>query len=162
MPAPAGSTRPAYALLRYNISLDFFWPRLRTILNRHAALNDALDQAETHLAFLVLTFFLIVAFAITWSVVPVANLGPLSLFLGVAVAGPAAAWCWLGLVAEAEVTLGQLVRSALDLHRHELLQALRVGVPRRHEDERRLWGILREALAHGERDLPVLRRLTGP
>ncbi|MDF1585340.1 hypothetical protein [Marinimicrococcus flavescens] len=156
----AAATR-AYALLRYNISLDFFWPRLRTIISGHEAISEALDQAETHLSFLVLTFFLILVFAIVWSVVPVLALGPLPLFVGVAVAGPAAAWCWLALVAQAEVALGQLVRSALDLHRHELLQALRVGVPRRHEDERRLWGILREALAHGERDLPVLRRPVG-
>lgn len=151
----AAATR-AYALHRYNISLDFFWPRLRTVIGKQPV-AEAIEEAETHLSFLVLSFFLILAFTLLWSVVPVLTLGPLPLFLSVSVAGPAAAWCWLALVAEAEVALGQLVRTALDLHRHELLQALRVRVPRRHEDERELWGSLREALAHGESRLPNLR-----
>lgn len=160
-------TIQSYAATRYFLNLDAFWTRLQQVLQGHEAFYAALQDAKTQLDFTVAMFWLTVGTAGVWFAiflfmaagVPVPFLafaigGPLLAllpFLAVALAGPALALLWYRLGVTAYVTFAQVVRSAVDLYRFELLRALHVALPADLARERRLWDALNRISAYGER-----------
>ena len=142
----------SYAEVRYGISLEFFWPRLRFALGEQKSLLDAIATAESRLNFLLLLVFQMSFFALFWSIELVVVAGYPLLFLAVAVGAPVAARTAYLLACEAYVHYGDLLRTALDLHRFQMLRAFRLRLPSSNEYEIKLWHRLRRALAQGERE----------
>ena len=142
LPTALGNTLRAaevYARQAYGMDAPFWWPRLYPRLPQaeQARIEDALTMmiALLNLAALLLcvaldtAIYLLLCHQPAWS--------------GVALtAGLLLAWlAWQGAVIQAR-SYGQRLRTAIDLHRFEVLEALRLPLPQTPQEERALWGKL--------------------
>lgn len=139
-----------YALLRYGINLDVIWPRLRFVLPKDSPLFSALADSEARVALLVLMVFMSVSFTIFWTMGLFLCGSSSVMFLAVAVGGPILTWGWYWLACQAYLEYGNLVRAALDLHRHNLMRALCLDLPYDSSNEQKRWTSVSQWLAYGQ------------
>jgi hypothetical protein len=129
----------AYCETRYGIAFDFFWPRFLIVMQKDAKVTDVIATAKIHLDFSIMMFTLITVSVLVWA-------GALWLFgrsiwtaILVLWGGPLIAMIWLQVVHASYANFAEIVRSAVDLYRFDLLDALRLPRPLRSDDEKRLW-----------------------
>lgn len=129
----------SYCLTRYGIEFDFFWPRFLLVVQKDAKLSDSLAMAKIQLDFSILTLTLTMATVVGWSVFLLFEGRSLWTALAVIGLGPPVAYGWLGIVHASYSGFAETVRSAIDLHRFELLAALRHPLPASTDEEKDAW-----------------------
>lgn len=127
----------AYAEERYGVRAAVAWPRLYHLLPPdHLA---ALAAARSSMEGLLVVSLLAAVFALVSGVYLALSAGPLGWLLVFYVGGAAiSATAYYGALGPAS-SFGEHVKTAFDLHRRELLDALGVSRPSSLSEERRRW-----------------------
>ncbi len=143
-----------YTSTRYGMEVDVFWPRLQKIVAGDKDFLPLLGEAKTKLDFAVAMTWTSGLFALGWSIViPLYSESFLLFPLVITPAIVATALFYL-VAFRAYRAFGEVLRSAVDLFRFQLLEALHLKLPPRVEDERALWQELsRQALLTGSENL---------
>lgn len=128
-----------YAYQRYRLNFELFWPRLQLFAQKDKEFGAMLQGAQTQLDFLVSCSALTLFWTILWSVWLAVSQGPGYLFLGVALLGPGAAYILYCVAVAQYRTLANILRSAVDLYRFDLLESLHHGKPSSVGGESELW-----------------------
>lgn len=138
---------PSYAFTRYRMNIDLFWTRLQEVMQPdpfYAVLQDA----KTQLDFLVSLVWLATATTAGWLPFLAFRSTDLWAYLIVAVAGPLSVTTFNGIAIQNYRAFADLVRSAVDLYRMDLLKALKVGLPDTSSAEGELWAILNRRMSY--------------
>lgn len=142
----------SYCDTRYGFDFDFFWPRLQVALKDDKILA-ALGSARVQVEFSILCLTLSGLFVCAWlPLLAICGRSLWSLAL-VAAGGPLMLAIWLWMVHESFAAYAELVRSAIDLGRFDLLSALRRPLPETADEERDVWEGLARRLILDERDV---------
>ena len=147
----AGTLR-SYAQSRYGMPLDILWTRFQRALQEDEKLNSSLQDAKVQLDFLVSLAWVAGVFILFWSVVLAFWSQSLVAFLALLVVGPFLVYLLYRLACQAYLTFSEVMRSAVDLHRLDLLTALRMppGVSWAGTNE---WGRIAEWLGPAMRPM---------
>jgi hypothetical protein len=129
----------AYGVERYNFNFELFWSRLQLAVQRDKDFEPVLRATKTQLDFLISCAALVLLWALPWAVFLFATQGPPLLFLGIAIGGPLAGYVLYRAAVAQYRTLADLLRSAVDLFRLDLLTALQYQRPASVDQERDLW-----------------------
>jgi hypothetical protein len=144
-----------YGLTRYGINLPTFWSRLLTVLQAEKDYLTVIEDAKVQLNFLVSCCWLAVFTTATWAVVLLARGSSISRFVITMIAGPILVRiCYVAAV-ENYVAFGEVVRSAVDLRRLKLLEALHIQRPTSLRDERRVWEALQRVTTYGQETVDI-------
>lgn len=139
----------SYAIGRYRMDLDTMWSRLQPLLQTRKEFYAGLEDAKLRLDFLVACTWLCAATSVVWIVaLPFAS-GPWLAFLAVALLGPIATRLCYWSAVQSYLAFADLVRTAIDLYRFDLLKALHVNLPTRLGHERRIWQALSMTISYG-------------
>jgi hypothetical protein len=146
---------------RYGMDAVFYWPRLYLLLP--AETRTLVEDYRSGLDRMVLVASLAVAFPFAGLVVlAVAHTSWLAWAVPAAVA-LLLAWAAYEAAVSAAVAYGDVVRACFDLYRRTLLQQYGLVLPASLEDERRLWGTLKQQLyQRGADDPSALAWVTSP
>jgi hypothetical protein len=136
-----GRTIESYSLSRYQLDLDVLWTRFHHAIQASDKFFSLFQDAKTNLDMCVTLWWLTTILTAVWSVrlVAVARLG---LFLTVAIVGPLLGIVWYRMAAQSYRVFADLLRSAVDLFRFDLLKTLALPLPLGPEEERQLWNQL--------------------
>lgn len=148
----------SYCATRYGIDFDFFWPRFLVVARNDAKLSDALASAKIQLDFSIAALTLSTLSVLGW--VLLLGLQGSSLLAAALVfgLGPLAVYAWAGIVHAAYSEFADVVRSAIDLRRFDVLSSLRQALPVTSSDESRCWeAVQRLALFDEHRPNVALR-----
>jgi hypothetical protein len=143
-------TIQSYGATRYAINLATLWPRFQRTLAANETSFTALQEAKSQLDFLVATWWLTAATVGAWAVAFVVGGTDVIWFLGFAVAGPCLLWIVYRLGCRSYLAFAQLIRSAVDLQRFDVLKALHIALPVDLKEERDLWDCLSSVVSFGE------------
>lgn len=141
----------SYCATRYGIDFDFFWPRFLLLARNDAKLSDALATAKIQLDFSIAALTLSALTVAAWAFYLVCwgrSIPAAALVVGL---GPLAVYMWLGIVHAAYAEFADVVRSAIDLRRFDVLAALRQTLPASSHDEPRCWEAAQRLGLFGER-----------
>ncbi len=149
-----GRTVQSYGMTRYSLDVDVFWSRLQQVVQASAAdfyatIQDAKAQLDCFVAFWWLTLI----FTAGWSVTLLIGGSHPRYFLAVSLAGPFLVVGFYRLAANSYRVFADLLRSAIDIYRFNLLKALHVSLPSGSEEESDLWNVLANRAGFG-RSLP--------
>ena len=129
-----------YCDSRYGIAFEAFWSRfLLIVASKDDKLSGTIAASKIQLDFSILCFTLTVASLTGWAIVLWLWGRSLLTAVVVFVAGPALAWAWLRIVQSSYAAFADVARSATDLDRFELLDALHLPLPQRSDDEPAIW-----------------------
>lgn len=131
-----------YALTRYQLNLEKFWGDLQAILQANKDFYSQLQDAKAQLDFLVTCCWLSVLVTIVCGSILLVKGQSVTLFLAVALGGPAGAYFFYFLGVKNYQGFAELVRIGVDLYRFQLLDSLHVSRPRTARDERVTWSTL--------------------
>jgi hypothetical protein len=138
-----------YPEIAYAVDFNFIWPRLRMILPKDATIASAVDTASAQLDFAVLMTSLSALTAIVWLPV-LAALGVSSVaYVAVGLLGPGFIVLFYRLTRETQRALGEVMITAIDGLRLELLRALRQPLPTSLTAEQKVWRQVQESLYCG-------------
>jgi hypothetical protein len=143
-----------YSFKRYRIEAEVFWPRLQFVINENykslisdhkIKLDFSITCTSLGTAFLLFCLCgpLIYSSLVFWATIFI--LTSLVIVFGYQMS-----------VSSAE-SLGQVVRSAYDLHRLELLKSLKLEFPDNTIAERRLWESYSQFVLYGESETLILK-----
>jgi hypothetical protein len=139
-----------YALSRYGINLDFFWPRLQKTLQGQSDFYKTLQDAKTQLDFTVSMFWLTLASTAIWvALLPILSKTWLPL-IGVWLFGPILAIIWYRMAVQNYRSFAELLRSCIDLFRLELLTEFKIPLPQDSQAEQQVWEQLNRWISYGE------------
>jgi hypothetical protein len=143
-----GRTMRSYALTRYGFDLDIFWTRLQKCISSDyfTVLQDAKVQLES----LVALTWLSGVFTAVWCALLVVVYPSRDQFLIVGIAGPVVTRALYLLVCHSYLVLADVIRSAVDLFRFDLLKELHQPLPYGIDEERRVWLRLGQMIGYGE------------
>jgi hypothetical protein len=141
----------SYCETRYGISFDLFWPRFLLLIKDNDAVGEAIATAKIQLDFSILALTLNVATIAIWAVIIWFYGHSLWSVLIVYVLGPLTIPLWLYNVHASYGAFADLARSAIDLNRFNVLDALRRPLPPSTDAERRIWRDYARLAALGER-----------
>jgi len=133
-----------YAFLRYNLDAAVIWPRLREALPEKFA--NRLGDAKMNMDVMLVLSTLALLFGVLWGgillAIPEAHLAlykwaaaPIVFLIGLGIARVA----YLN-AAQSALSYGELLKTAFDLHRWEVLKLLHLDLPPDLESEKKLWG----------------------
>ncbi len=150
-----GLTIQSYGITRYQLNLDKFWGSLQVILQSDKDFYAQLQDAKVQLDFLVNCVWL--CCLTTVGCVPVLLVKGHSalVFLLVAIGGPCAAYFFYFLAVRNYMGFAELVRTAVDLYRFKLLEALHVALPNSVRDERATWATLQRLFYPGSEGIEL-------
>jgi hypothetical protein len=133
-----------YSYLRYNLDAAVVWPRLQELLPDEFA--GRLSEAKMNLNLMLVLTTLSLFFGVLWGGV-LAAVPDASLAIYKWVVAPLAALAGLGVArvaylnaAQGALAYGELLKTAFDLYRWQVLEALRLELPPDLESEKVLWG----------------------
>jgi len=131
-----------YAGRVYGMDAPFWWPRLWPLLpeERQQAVDDALTTMVSLLNFATLMIYVAVDVALYLNGCRIPYRAGWAL-AALALGGLLFALAYRGAAAQAR-GYGQQIRTAIDLHRFELLKALHLPLPATPQEERALWARL--------------------
>jgi len=131
----------AYCDTRYGIAFEAFWPRFLLVIgSTNAKLSDAIATAKIQLDFSILCLTLTIASGVGWAVVLWGWGRSLWTAALIFIVAPALALIWLKIVHSSYSAFAEVARSAVDLNRFDLLDALHLPLPETSGDEARIWG----------------------
>jgi hypothetical protein len=145
----------SYTLTRYRMNFVTFWARLQPVLQKKTELYSALQDVKLQLDFLVACVWLASVTTLLWVIAL-----PLSshvgwLLLTVVIAGPLTVWLFYRAAVENYLGFGETVRTSVDLHRLELLDALHVHKPNGLREEREMWEALQRVVSYGQQGIEI-------
>jgi hypothetical protein len=128
-----------YGISRYGLEIEFFWLRLLKIIKSDSDFYPVLEEAKTQLDFSVTVTVLTGITTFIW--VPLtffaaADFFPYAL---ISATGIPLSAVFYNTASQNYRTFAEAVRSAIDLHRFDLLQALHIELPADSEKERETW-----------------------
>lgn len=139
-----------YGLTRYRLNLSTFWSRFQPILLAKQDFYGMVQDSKAQLDFFIASAWLSAATTLLWVILLPIYSDSVVAFLLVALLGPLVArTCYVSAV-ESYVTFGDTVRTAIDLYRFELLDALHLPRPNGLRDERVLWDALQRIASFGQ------------
>jgi hypothetical protein len=151
----------SYSSSRYGFDFDLFWPRLQTVI-KNDRLSNKLISAEIQVDFSILCLVLSVVYIAAWLIVTVWLMvfdpfggGSFRFFAAIVIVGPPIVWLWSWMVRESFSGYAELIRTAIDISRFDLIDALQVSRPDNLADELALWGKLEQLLALDNHDNPI-------
>lgn len=137
-----------YPYKRYEIDAVIMWPRLYNVFSPTFA--QTIVELRTGLDFMLVISALSVAFAFVSGAYLIVVGASASLFLLCFVGGLVAAWiAYRGALGNA-VLYAQQIKVAFDLYRNELLEKMRVSLPKSPAEEMATWKALKQFLYHGD------------
>ena len=133
-----------YSFLRYNLDAPVIWPRLQETFPREFA--GRLGEAKMNMDLMLVLTTLALFFGVVWGgvflAVPDAALAvhkwiaaPIVLLFGLGIARVA----YLN-AAQSALSYGELLKTAFDLYRWEVIKSLHLDLPPDLESEKKLWG----------------------
>lgn len=137
-----------YSYKRYRIESEVFWPRLQKVITKE--FNETVSDQKTLLDFaltmatLAVAYILLVAFIGPWLLYQPA------LWVFLIATGAGVGYVFYRLAVSVARQFGDLVRSAFDLFRLDLITALGCSRPADIEAERALWKQLSILVVYGE------------
>lgn len=131
-----------YSLLAYNLDAAVVWPRL--VPNLPEAYLARLDQSSTPLTTMLFSSFLSFLFALIMGSWLALTGHSWPLFWAVIISGVLLALGFYESALLRAVEYGLLVRTAFDLYRKELLNALDISLPLSPQEERKQWKRLKD------------------
>lgn len=149
MPTRLGNLYKAaelYPYVRYGIDSVIVWPRLREKLPDKFV--ERLQEVKTGVDFLLLFGFLSALFSLLSVPYLLWQRAPAPLVLACAAGLPLAWLCYRAALSPAQA-YAELLKTAFDLHRHELLQALGWRAPETLAKERALWSDISNFIYRG-------------
>jgi hypothetical protein len=150
-----GLSIQSYGITRYQLNLDKFWGSLQLILQSDKEFYTQLQDAKVQLDFLVSCSWLCcLATVCCVPVLLVRGHSPV-VFLLVAIGGPCASYFFYSLAVRNYMGFAELVRTAVDLYRFKLLQALHVALPATVRDERATWATLQRLFYSGSEGIEL-------
>jgi hypothetical protein len=147
-----------YAFSRYHLDLVTFWSRLQSLLQKQKDFFATLQDAKTQLDFLVASIFLSALTTLVWVVVLPVWSDAVGLFLMVALLGPLVTRLLYLTGVENYMAFADVVRTAVDLYRFDLFDALHVARPSGVRDERVLWEALQRISSLGQEEVELSYR----
>lgn len=145
-----------YPMRRYGIDSVILWPRLVPSLPSDYA--DKLYHRQSSLNLLINLATLAAGFAILWSLVILVQFPYAWLPFLTANAGWLVAWLAYRSSLSVAILLGQLIRTAYDLYRWDLLESLHIQKPGTREEERSLWQQVTDLIYRGYPPHPAVFR----
>ena len=147
-PTRLGNTLTAaedYPRQMYGLDTTLWWPRLASLLP--ADVQQQIDAALTPMLALLNLSFLFALLAFAGGVALIADHlagrpQPLWLFLLTLPGGWLVAWLCYRAADTQATAYGDQIRTAFDLHRHKVLEAMHITRPTNLRDERSLWRML--------------------
>lgn len=145
-----------YATTRFGIDFDTFWSRLLLVLQKTNAVGyGALVDAKTQLDFLVASCWLCLFTTLLWFVA-LASLGEAPwLLAAVSILGPFLTYRLYAICVTNYLAYADLARSAIELYRFDLLQALHLALPQGIRQERELWRTLSQISRYGSENIEL-------
>jgi hypothetical protein len=141
---------PYYAQSRYSMNLEVYWTRLQKVIAEDAHFYPMLQESKMQLDFLVELFWLTLLFTLIWVIaLPFIGEG-VYLYPIIAVAGPLLTWIWYRIALRNYRAFSDLLRSAVDLYRLQLLNQLHIPLPANASQECILWEGLEQRTAYGD------------
>jgi hypothetical protein len=138
----------SYGMTRYAMDLDVLWTRMQDVLQKKQA-YAAIQEAKTQLDSMAALWWLTVIFTALWTLRLMFTSSSTLAFLAVAGLGPLIAWAWYAIACETYRVFADLVRSAVDLHRLDLLAALSLPRPPGLTEERVVWAQVSRRTGYG-------------
>jgi hypothetical protein len=141
-----------YSLQHYGLDIDFFWIRLLKVLRNDAEFYPILEESKTQLDYAVGMTTLIGLTTIAWTVMSfflIQGVWPFALIFGL---GYILSSIFYVITLQSYRSFVEAVRSALDLHRFELLKLLHIKLPKDSREEREVW----QQIYRWEDDPPVV------
>jgi hypothetical protein len=139
----------AYALTRYQMNLDTFWGRMQPSIQVNKDFYSQLQDAKVQLDFLVSCAWLCAATSLLGTFAVLISGSSAFIFAGAAIGGPLASYFFYFLATKNYCVFAELVRTSVDLFRFQLLQALRITLPKGIRDERATWAALQKLSTFG-------------
>jgi hypothetical protein len=130
-----------YAWRRYQMDLEVFWPRLQRILHSEGA-SSLVDEKETQLSFATAMTTVSIVLVMMWWPLTVWGIRSSTIYALAVGLALVMVVSFYQAAALASAAYGSAVRSAVDLHRLDLLHSLGVERPRDSDEEREIWGRL--------------------
>jgi len=136
-----------YPDVHYGIDAVLLWPRLYHVLPTNVL--ESLGDAKSSMDFMLVVCTLSCVHAIAGGLI--ALIGGLNALVFLAVFAGSLLMCWLAYrgAIEAALSYGQIIRTAFDLHRRDLLASLGLDPPLDFMSERRLWSDINMWLFRG-------------
>jgi hypothetical protein len=128
-----------YGARRYNLDIEFFWIRLLKVLREDSEFLPILEEAKTQLDYSVSMTFLIGLTGFVWSLISYFTISGIYSFLCISLAGFLLMDLFYTISLQNYRAFVEVVRSAIDLHRFELLKALHIALPANSNEEKNLW-----------------------
>ena len=126
------------------------WPRLFRVLPEALLKDLAAIQQDLDLRLNVsLSAFIVVIVGVM--ALPFASSSTPTLFFTIVGVGLVVAFASYRAAVSTTIAYGELIRSAFDLYRKDLLKQLELEVPRHDTQERELWKALQDAWYYGSR-----------
>lgn len=147
----------SYALSRYGMNLDPLWLRVQKLVQEDKDFYASLQDAKTQLDFLVSLCWLTIIFTASWLIYLVSVRQSVRLFVVLGILGPALAFMWYQIAIQNYLAFADVLRTALDLYRFKMLDALHLKRPGNSEEERQLWNRLNRAIGYGDREKIVYK-----
>ena len=142
----------SYAEVRYGISIDLIRPRLQKLIDEDASFSSLLESTQSHVDANVVMTVLAAVYGLVWFL-PMAVLSatPAS-FIVLVGASALASTLFYALAVQAARRHGEVLRSAVDLFRFDLLELLHIGKPADSGEEVALWNRVMGHIALGSGD----------
>jgi hypothetical protein len=128
-----------YGIQHYKLDIEFFWIRLLKVIKSDADLYPILDGTKNQLDYSVIMTVLIGITTVLWMSMTYWCCASVVPFVVVCVAGVLLTRMFYSITVQNYRSFVEAVRSALDLHRFELLKALHVGLPSNSVQEKAIW-----------------------
>jgi len=143
----------SYAETRYGIDYTALAMHFELFIAgmKDSPLPQAINDAETQLAFCLNMLWLTLVFFSFWLVAYVAHGNLLWIYLVLSVLAPLLLALWYSMSVISYDRLGQLIKSAIDTSRRDLLVKLSVAPPSSLQDEIALWTAMSLHLRYAER-----------
>jgi hypothetical protein len=156
-------TAQRYAVKRYEFNFEAFWSRLQFLAQKDTDFGLSLKSAKTQFDFLLSCSAFTFLWTVLWAGWLYCSFGPGLTFLGIALLGPVLAYVWYRVAVVQYSTLADLMRSATDLFRLDLLARLQYQRPASVDQERELWHTI-DAMheLYEIRELPYAEPSKGP
>jgi hypothetical protein len=148
-----------YPLQRYEADAVLLWPRLYAVLPD--SFVAALGETKTSLDLMLVLSALSGLFAVTSGVGLLIVGGPWWLFLACSLGGLALSRFAYGSALQAAIPYAQLIKSAFDLYRGDLVDKLGYERPASQEEEIAFWGNLGKLIYRGAPDDESVLRYQG-
>lgn len=128
-----------YGIQHYGLDIEFFWLRLLKVIKNDADFYPILEVTKNQLDYSVTVTVLISMSTAAWVVLSYLFCPSVIPFMGVCAIGGFLAWVFYSITVQNYRAFAEAVRSAMDLHRFDLLKALHIGLPADSVAEKSLW-----------------------